>query len=139
MKNITELKEFFEQYGVVSCSDDVQPLAGFYADSFIVAGPEGSAAFHNDEHFARWLDQLREGNERSGLKGMQIVAFNEFPISDQYKGATITWGAQFEKTGEELIQFNITYFVHLLDEVPKIIMYISERGQEALMQEKGLL
>ena len=139
MEKDTVLKEFFESYGVISCSGDLKPLTGFYADSFMVAGPEGSAAFRNDESFVQWLEQLRQTNERSGLKSMRIVAFNEFPISGQYKGATVTWGAQFEKTGEELIEFNITYFVHLPEALPKIIMYISERSQEALMREKGLL
>lgn len=139
MKNENVLKEFFEHYATVSTGDDLSPLADCYADDFMVAGPEGSAAFKNDEHFITWLGQLRVLNQQSGLQTMRIVAFDEFSINDHYKGATITWGAQFRKTGEELITFKITYYVYLAEGVPKIIMYISDRSQEVLMKEKGLL
>ncbi|WP_157977259.1 hypothetical protein [Taibaiella helva] len=109
MEKDAALKEFFESYGVISCSGDLKPLAGFYADSFMVAGPEGSAAFRNDESFVQWLEQLRQANERSGLKSMRIVAFNEFPISRQYKGAAVTWGAQFRSFAWDLAQDHYVY------------------------------
>ncbi|PSK93174.1 hypothetical protein [Taibaiella chishuiensis] len=138
-KDPMQLKSFFERYAVLSSGGPLPELADCYAESFIVAGPEGNAAFRNDDAFARWLEQVAVKNREYGLRVMEVVGINELPLNDLYTGAIVTWGAQFEKTGAEQIRFKITYFLSLLDDKPKIIMYISDQSQEALMKSKGLL
>ncbi len=139
MDTAENLRPFFEEYAQANDQNDLTSIAGFYADSFMAAGPKGSVTFTNDQHFVEWLRQLQEFNKQTGMKQMQIVNFEQTSISDDYQAAIITWGAKFPKTGDELITFDITYFLNVKQTTPKIIMYVSHSDQEDLMREKGLL
>jgi len=133
------LRSFFDQYAQATNEMKASTVAGFYADNFIAAGPKGNMAFRNDEKFLQWLNQLKEFNQQTGMGKMRIVQFRESPISGHYQMVTIEWGVTFQKTGDELITFNISYFVDVTGKMPRIIMYISHVDQEDYMREKGLL
>jgi hypothetical protein len=131
--------DFFRQYAVTSLGAEPERLAAFYDQSFLAAGPGGGAAFSNDEGFLAWLRQVHEFNLKSGMTSLEVVATRDTPISDEYKLVTVRWGALFRKTGEERIQFEISYILHLNDEGPRIAAYISHEDQEAVMSSRGLL
>lgn len=114
-------------------------IAAFYADSFIAAGPKGSMAFRNDEQFIQWLQQMQSFNRSHGMERMQVMEMAETPISNEYRMATVTWGAVFSKTGSTPVSFRISYFVATAAETPRIIMYISHEDQEEVMKAKGLM
>jgi hypothetical protein len=133
------LRSFFDQYAQATNEMKAATIAGFYADNFIAAGPKGNMVFRNDEKFLQWLNQLKEFNQQTGMGKMRIVQFEENPISGHYQMVNIEWGVTFQKTGDELITFNISYFVDVTGKMPRIIMYISHVDQEDYMREKGLL
>lgn len=133
------LRSFFDQYAQATNEMKASTVAGFYADNFIAAGPKGNRVFQNDDKFLQWLNQLKEFNQQTGMGKMRVVRFQESPISGHYQMVTIEWGLTFQKTGDELITFNISYFVDVTGRMPRIIMYISHVDQEDYMREKGLL
>ena len=132
------LSAFFDRYARANDQNDLTAIADFYADNFIAAGPNGNAAFKNDKTFIKWLQQVQEFNKRTGMEQMHIVDYKEASISEDYRMVNIKWGTRFHKTGEELITFDISYFLYVKIP-PKIVMYISHSDQEKLMKEKGLL
>ncbi len=133
------LRSFFDQYAKATNQMKASTIAGFYADNFIAAGPKGNMTFRNDEKFLQWLNQLKEFNQQTGMGDMRIVNYTESPVSEHYKMVVIEWGVTFQKTGDELITFSITYFVDVTGKMPRIIMYISHLDQEDFMRSKGLL
>ena len=50
----------------------------------------------------------------------------------------VHWGVTFRKSGDKLIEFDVTYFIQKTDEEPKIIMFIAHEDEEKAMQELGL-
>jgi len=133
------IREFLTEYETLSIGKDLQGLSRMYADDFIVAGPKGAMAFKNDKKFKEWLKQLGQSNEDTGLKSMKIQNIIITPVGENYGSALATWGARFDKTGDKLIEFDITYILYLDEAGPKIVMYITHEDQETVMKKNGLL
>lgn len=132
------LRSFFDQYAQATNEMKASTIAGFYADNFIAAGPKGNMVFQNDEKFLQWLTRLKEFNEQAKMGRMRIVGFEESPVSEHYQMVVVEWGVTFEKTGDDLITFKISYFVDVTGKMPRIIMYISHLDQEDYMRGKGV-
>src|SRR4051794_26356228 len=104
-------RDFFESYSKVSMAGDAEGLASSYAPTFIVAGPTGSAGFPNNGDFLHWLRGVFAFNRRAGMQSMQVVDVREDRISDTHATATVTWGTRFTRTGDQLVEFDITYLL----------------------------
>lgn len=139
MSTHTDYRAFFQQYAALSLGDEPEKLASLYAESFLAAGPTGGAAFQNDEAFLGWLRQVHEFNDQSGMAAMEVIDVRETPISGDYALVTVRWGARFRKTGEETIEFDISYILHLSDGGPRVAAYISHEDQEEAMRAHGLM
>jgi hypothetical protein len=132
-------RDFFETYAEVSMAGDAARLASFYAPTFIVAGPQGSAGFPNDRDFLRWLRGVFAFNRRAGMTSMQVVTLNEARLSDTHATANVTWGTRFAKTSDLLIEFDITYLLEDLGSGRKILAYVSHKDQEDEMRRLDLM
>lgn len=53
--------------------------------------------------------------------------------------ASVNWGAIYEKTGNEIIKFDIHYTLERFKTDLKILLVVSDEDQGKLMKEKGLL
>ncbi|MPZ47795.1 MAG: hypothetical protein GEU75_00490 [Dehalococcoidia bacterium] len=137
--NSDGLEQFFHDYANASMAGDPAAIAAFYAESFVAAGPKGSAAFQNDDKFLDWLRQLHDFNQQTGMRAMEVVSVSDSAISEHYILARVGWGAKFEKTGDELISFDISYILYTAPETPKIVAYISHEDQEDQMRQLNLL
>ena len=51
---------------------------------------------------------------------------------------TVHWGASFKKTGDEFIEFDVSYIVQETGDEPKIILFIAHQDEEEAMKELGL-
>jgi len=51
----------------------------------------------------------------------------------------VHWGVTFEKTGDKLIEFDVSYIVQKIGEEPKIILFIAHQDEQKTMSELGLL
>lgn len=133
------LRQFFDRYAELSSGPDPERLADLYAPTFIVGGPEGSQAFANDSRFLEWLREANDFNRRHGMRWLGVVAIHAITLSPLHTLATVSWGAQFEKTGARIIEFEISYLVEHAGESWKILSYISQTDQNAEMKKAGLL
>jgi hypothetical protein len=67
------------------------------------------------------------------------VSIRDVMLSPIHTLATVTWGAQFEKTGDRAIEFEIAYLLEKAPDGWRILSYISHRDQNAEMAKAGLL
>lgn len=133
------LDRFFRRYAELSMGDRPEALAGVYAPTFIVGGPEGSQAFANDDRFLEWLRQVAAFNRRHGMRSLEAVAVRDAALSPLHTLATVTWGVRFDKTGDRRIEFEIAYLLEKAGDEWRILSYISRSDQSAEMAKAGLL
>ena len=132
--------DLFRDYAAASLHAEPARLAAFYAASFIVAGPTGSAAFPNDERFLDWLRQLHAFNRRVGMTSLAPVSLGDpLLLSERHVLVRVQWGARFEKTGDQPVTFWIAYLLERSPDGWKILAYVSEKDQDQEMQALGLL
>jgi hypothetical protein len=96
-------------------------------------------AFANDAQFVSWLKEVHDFNEAHGMRSLRLVAVQELLLSPIHTLATVRWGAQFEKTGDRLIEFEISYFLEGTSLDYRILAYVSQRDQSEEMKRLGLL
>ena len=133
------LNGFFSRYAELSVGPQPEELAGVYAPTFIVGGPSGSQAFANDVRFVEWLRQGADFNRQHGMRTLAPMTIRDATLSPIHTLATVTWGARFEKTGDRLIDFEISYLLEQTDDEWRILSYISRTDQNAAMEKEGLL
>jgi hypothetical protein len=105
------VEDFFTLYASLSMGDDARALAAVYAPSFFVAGPKGSMMFANDARFLDWLSQVRAFNRQHGMRSLSPAAVREVVLSPLHVLAQVRWSAQFEKTHDRAIEFEIAYLI----------------------------
>ena len=120
---------------------DLQPeaLASLYAATFIVGGPEGSHAYTNDACFIEWLRHVADFNRQHGMRSLSAMSIRDVTLSPLHILVTVTWGARFEKTGERIVEFEISYLLEKAEDEWRILSYVSRSDQNAEMQKEGLL
>ncbi len=133
------LDRFFSRYAEISLGPQPEALAGLYAATFIVGGPDGSHAFTNDASFIEWLRQVASFNRQHGMRSVTVVSIRDVALSPLHTLATVTWGARFEKTGDRVIEFDISYLLEKAGDEWRILSYISRSDQNAEMAKEGLL
>lgn len=131
-------KKLFEEYERAFNALDVEKQVPFFAEHFISAGPRGSIAQSRDE-FAKLAHQAVEYYRSVGQTSARILSMDETVISKEYSMVKVHWGATFKKTGEKVVEFDVTYFIQNPDTNPKIIMFIAHQDEEQAMKDIGLL
>lgn len=131
------VKKLFEEYEKAFDALDVKKQVPFFAEHFISAGPRGSIALGRDE-FAKMASSAAEFYRSVGQISAKILSMDEIPISNEYSMVKIHWGVTFKKTGNKLIEFDVTYFIQKTGSEPKIIMFIAHQDEEKAMKELGL-
>ena len=131
-------KRLFEQYEQAFNALDVEKQVPLFAEHFISAGPRGSIAQGRDE-FAKMARQAAEFYKSVGQTSAKILSMDETAISKEYSMVRVHWGATFKKTGDKLVEFDVTYFLQDPDTNPKIIMFIAHQDEEKAMKELGLM
>lgn len=133
------LEQFFSRYAELSRAQQPEALAGLYAPTFIVGGPEGSQAFANDSHFLEWLGQVAAFNREHGMRNLAVLSIESLELSPVHTLATVKWGARFDKTADRTIEFAISYLLERSNGDWRILSYISQTDQNAEMEKEGLL
>jgi len=135
---INAVKKLFEEYEKAFNALDVEKQVPLFAEHFISAGPGGSIALGRDE-FARMAGKAAKFYKSVGQTSAKILSMDETAISSEYSMVKVHWGATFEKTGNKLIEFDVTYFIQKTGPEPKIIMFIAHQDEEKAMKGLGLL
>lgn len=136
---MSNVKKFFEAYADISVSGNVENNATFYSESFSVIVPNRSYIYNNDSEFLKWLRSVHAFNQKTGLIQMIVQEVTVNPFGKNAIHASVTWGAIYEKTKDEVIEFTIHYLLQRQDSELKIVLYSSDGDQEEVMQRKGLL
>lgn len=132
------VKKLFAEYEKAFNALEVEKQVPFFAEHFISAGPQGSIAVGRNE-FAKKADEAAKFYRSVGQTSARILSMYETAISSEYSMVKVHWGATFEKTGDRLIEFDVTYFIQKTGTEPKIIMFIAHQDEEKAMKELGLL
>ncbi len=130
--------KLFAEYEKAFNALEVEKQVSLFAEHFISAGPRGSIALGRDE-FARMASEAAKFYKSVGQTSAKILSMDETAISTEYSMVRVHWGVTFEKTGNKLIEFDVTYFIQETDAEPKIIMFIAHQDEERAMKELGLL
>jgi hypothetical protein len=51
---------------------------------------------------------------------------------------TVHWGVTFQKTGDEPVEFDVSYIVSETGSEPKIILFVAHQDEEEAMKKLGL-
>lgn len=132
-----KLENLFSEYESCFGKLDFQTMATFYSDSFMSAGPKGNIT----ESKKQFLQKAREFSryyQKAGMQSAKILSRYELSISDDYSMVTIHWGLTFKKTGEQKVEFDITYIIQKIGDEPKIIMMITHQDEEEKMRSLGI-
>lgn len=116
---------------------DTATIAKQYANTFIAAGPKGSVAIDKKD-FIKKSKEAAEMYKSLGQNSARLIAKKITPISKEYAMVTAKWGVTFEKTGEQLIEFDISYLIQQIDEEMQVVLFISHQDEEEMISMLGL-
>ena len=128
------IKKLFAEYEKAFNALDVEKQVPFFAQHFISAGPKGSIALGRDE-FAKMAGKAAEFYRSVGQTSAKILSMEETEISNEYSMIKVHWGVTFEKTGNKLIEFDVTYFIQKTSHTISQKSYIIESIIILLMGE----
>jgi Domain of unknown function (DUF4440) len=132
-----KIDQLFRRYEKAFADLDIEKIGMMYADSFISAGPKGTIAQSKND-FMNKADQARKFYQSIGQDSARILSKKIYLIGEVYSMVTVHWGVTFKKTGDELIEFDVTYIVQESDTEPKIILFITHQDEEEAMKKLGL-
>jgi len=133
-----QIEKLFIEYEKAFNALDVKKNAELFSDSFISAGPKGAIA-QGKKDFLEKAEQARAFYKSIGQTSAKILSKNIVPISDQYVMVTVHWGVTFQKTGNSLIEFDVSYIIYKLQDEPRIILFIAHQDEEEAMKKLGLV
>ena len=131
------IKQLFAEYEKAFNALDIEKQVPFFAEQFISAGPGGSIAQNRDE-FAKMAHQAAEFYKTIGQTSARILSADETPISNEYSMVKVHWGVTFDKLGDRLVEFDVSYLVQKTGTGPKILIFIAHQDEEKAMKELGL-
>lgn len=134
----SDIQELFATYEHAFSALDVARQADLFADSFLSAGPRGVIAGSKPQ-FMQMAEHAAAFYKSLGLSSAKILSMEETPISNEYSFVRVHWAVTFQKTGMKTVEFDVTYVVQLMDEEPKIILFITHQDEQQAMQELGVL
>jgi len=84
--------------------------------------------------------QAAEFYRSVGQTSAKILSLDETIISQEYSIVKVHWGGvTFKKTGDKLIEFDVSYLVQKIESEPKLILFIAHQNEQKAMQELKLL
>jgi uncharacterized protein YndB with AHSA1/START domain len=132
------LQRLFSGYEKAFSSLDTRRNAEYFSDIFISAGPRGAIAQSKAE-FLRLADQAAEFYRSVGQTSASILSMQETPVSDQYSMIKVHRGVTFLKTGDRMIEFDVSYLVQKTGPEPEILLFIAHQDEEEAMRKLGIV
>lgn len=131
-----ELEAFFRGYG--EAFQDGAALAGFYGDCAMAATPSFYGVLRGEAEVRSTLVEVAKGQVRTGMRSLAPLAVETTELDALHRWACVRWGATFEKTGDERIEFDISYLVRRTPERHVILLYVAHQDERALREKLGL-
>lgn len=141
----SSVRSFFERYErlfnqSLAGQVDMAEVAALYAPAFIAASPAGVATGKNDGHFRQVMVQGYARYQAIGTKDMRIRDIRLSPMDDHHCLAHVAWTATYERNDQPdiAIDFDVHYFVQMLDGEPKVFGWVSG-DEQALLRKHGIV
>jgi hypothetical protein len=139
---VREFLERYESFFNRALGGDMQmeEIAALYASEFIAASPAGVRAGKNDAQFKQVMAEGYAHYRAIGTKEMRIRDVRVSAIDDNHCVAHVAWTATYARKDQTdvAIDFDVHYFVQVLDELPKVFGWVSG-DEQALLREHGIV
>ncbi len=132
-----KLEKLFNEYEHCFGKLDFKKMTALFSDSFISAGRKGTLA-ENKKQFIQKAAEASTFYQQLGMNSAKILSRYELSISDNYSMVTIHWGVSFKKTGDQKVEFDVSYIVQKIGDDPRIIMMITHQDEEEKMRSLGI-
>ncbi len=132
------IERFFQNYEKTVADNSFEKTVEYFADTFMLAGPRGAVTMSRAE-FLALSRQAAEFYKNVGRTSARILSMNETLITNQYSLVTTHWGLTFEKTGNKVIESDITFLVQKTASEPTILTFIDHQDDEEVYRQLGLL
>ena len=124
---------FFDEYG--SSFKDPERVAGFYGQCAIAVDPSFVGCLKGEREIRKAMREISAYQIRTGLRSMSPIAVEIGEIAPPHYMAKVNWGALFEKTGNRLITFDVTYLIREHQESFQILTSISHEEERKLREQ----
>ncbi len=131
------LRAFFNRYEAAFNAVDPEALAQMYTDQLLMASLDYCTCSQNNDEFRNILASTAHIYCDGGMRAIRIHNYTESPLDDHFYLVQIEWKL-FRMDGGELMTFDNTYLVRVVDGIPKIAFLIAHNEQQR-MRESGLL
>jgi hypothetical protein len=129
------LEEFFRLYGE-SCEEG-EEAAEFYGDSAMAVTPAFVGCLKGREEIREAVKGVGAFVETTGMAPLEPMSISVHKIDPLHQWAKVRWQTTFAKTGDKLIQFDISYLVREDLEGYRILLYVSNQDEEKMRSEIG--
>lgn len=132
-----KIDKLFDEYEKAFDQFNMEAIGAYYDDSFISAGPKGLIAWNKDDFMSK-SKQAGDMYRTLGQNSAKIISRKLIPISNEYVMVTVLWAVTFEKTGDERIEFDVSYMIQQIAGQTKIILFITHQDEAEAMNNPGL-
>lgn len=115
---------------------DVDETTAAFADYFVESSPAGVMGGMNDEQFKEQIPKGFEFYKSIGTLSMKIGQLDITELDEFHAMAKVHWISAYK--GNRQIEFDVHYFLNMLNGAPKIFAYITGDEQKVL-SENGLV
>lgn len=137
---VTPMESFFRTFEQLSAASNAADLAGLYAPSFLMAGPNGSQWVRaSDLQLA--IPKRKALFESLGCISTHLAALEETGLDDRYSLVRTEWRWRFERSAEAAVEFMLpsSFLIDRSLNRWQIVAYIPHADVMAELRRRGLL
>jgi hypothetical protein len=139
------VRTFFERYALffnrsLGGDFDAAEVEALYAPAFIAASPAGVMTGENDDQLKQTMIQGYAHYRAIGTKEMRIRQVRLSAIDALHCVAHVAWTGIYARPDQPdaEIDFDVHYFVQMLDGEPKVFGWVSG-DENALLRQHGII
>jgi len=134
-QHLTEsITTFLRAFERTSHPEDIATLAECFADTFLVAGPDGTMAVKRGD-FALALPRRKKMFDEMGCRSTKLGSAVVNRFDARYAMAETIWKMDFK--GSE-VEVGSTFIVDTKDEL-KIVVYLTHQDIGTVLRDRGIL
>lgn len=119
---------------------EMDEVASLYASDFVAASPAGVMSGKNDAELRQAMAKGYEHYRAIGTKEMKLRHLGLSPIDNCHCLAHVAWTATYARKDQSdtEIDFDVHYFVQILDGEAKVFGWVSG-DEQALLKQHGII
>lgn len=135
-----DIRAFFDRYQKLGNAKDYKEQAKMHGKYMLALGPKGMMG-HKNTAISRFMFALTMSSHAKKIEmtSLRIMSLQEQAITPFCSLVKVGWGTTFKKTGEQLIEFDISYLVRRGPEGLEIVFYVTHEDEMEALKRYGLL